>query len=81
MIHEAERAGLRERVEEVLRTIRPYLAADGGNIELVAVEGGCVKVRLLGACAGCPSSRETLRFGVETTIKEYLPEVSAVIAV
>jgi len=54
------------------------LQADGGDVELVGVEGGIVKVRLKGACAGCPMSQMTLKNGIERLIKERIPEVSAV---
>jgi Fe-S cluster biogenesis protein NfuA len=54
------------------------LQADGGDVELVGVEGGIVKVRLKGACAGCPMSQMTIKNGIERLIKERIPEVSAV---
>ncbi|MFC1968781.1 NifU family protein [Chloroflexota bacterium] len=72
---------MRERVEKVLESIRPALRADGGNIELVDVEGGVVKVRLMGACAGCMASQMTLQLGVERALKEQIPEVEKVVAV
>ena len=71
----------RARVEEVLNEIRPYLQADGGDLELVAVEGGIVKVRLQGACAGCPGARMTLEMGVQKRLQEAIPEVAGVEAV
>ena len=71
---------IRERVEEVLDKIRPALMMDGGNIELVDVEGGVVTVRLTGACHGCPSAAMTLQYGVEQALKEHIPEVERVIA-
>ena len=72
---------LKELVQEVLDRIRPALQADGGDVELVDVEGGVVKVRLVGACAGCPMSQLTLANGVERVLKEQIPEVERVEAV
>jgi Fe-S cluster biogenesis protein NfuA len=69
---------MKERVQEVLNKIRPALQADGGDVELVDVEGGVVKVRLVGACAGCPMSQLTLANGVERVLKEQIPEVERV---
>ncbi|HDM45011.1 NifU family protein [Candidatus Bathyarchaeota archaeon] len=72
---------MREKVEKAIEEIRPYLVADGGNIELVDIEGDVVKVRLMGACAGCPMAQMTLQMGVERYIKSKVPEVKKVIAV
>jgi len=74
---------LKEKVQAVVNKIRPNLAMDGGDIELVDVdvEGGVVKVRLKGACAGCPASQMTLKMYVEATIKREVPEVKSVVAV
>lgn len=69
---------MQERVKEVLDKIRPSLQADGGDVELVAVEEGVVKVRLKGACAGCPMSQMTLKNGIEKYLKREIPEVVAV---
>lgn len=75
-------AGIKERVIAVIEEIRPCLQADGGDIELVEVEGdGTVKVRLRGACAGCPGAKMTLRNGVERKLKQDVPEVKQVVAV
>lgn len=72
----------REKVEEVLGTIRPLLQADGGDVELVDIEDdNTVRVKLKGACAGCPMSRITLKRGIETRMKHVIPEVKAVEAV
>ncbi len=68
----------KERVQEVLDRIRPALQADGGDVQLVDVEGGVVKVKLVGACAGCPMSQLTLANGVERVLKEEIPEVERV---
>ncbi len=72
---------MKEKVEKVLGKIRPMLQADGGDVELVDVEGGIVKVRLQGACAGCPGAQMTLKMGVERQLKEEIPEVESVEAV
>lgn len=73
---------LRERVVAVLDTLRPMLQSDGGDIELVDVEAdGVVKVRLQGACVGCPSASMTLGMGIERNLKDRIPEVTRVICV
>ncbi|MBN1884313.1 MAG: NifU family protein [Candidatus Krumholzibacteriota bacterium] len=72
---------MNEQVEKVLEEIRPSLQADGGDIELVEVVDGVVRVKLKGACAGCPMSQMTLAFGVERVLKERIPEVKRVEAV
>jgi Fe-S cluster biogenesis protein NfuA len=69
---------MREKVEEVLKKIRPNLQADGGDIELVDVIDGVVKVRLTGACGTCPMSTMTLKMGVERILKEQIPEIKSV---
>jgi Fe-S cluster biogenesis protein NfuA len=80
---EAQDSGLNQRVEEVIGQVRPYLQADGGDIELVGVNpnSGIVTVRLQGACSGCPSAQMTLKMGVERHLKEKVPEVTEVVAV
>jgi len=72
---------MREVVEKALDKIRPALQADGGNIELIDVVDGVVKVRLTGACGGCPMSQMTLKMGVEKVLKEQVPEVKSVEAI
>ncbi len=72
---------MREKVEAALAKIRPMLERDGGSVELVDVEGSIVKVRLTGACQGCPMSRMTLKAGIERTIKQDVPEITEVVAV
>lgn len=72
---------MREKVEAALKEIRPSLQADGGDVELVNVENGIVKVRLTGACGGCPMSQMTLKQGIERRIKEAIPEILSVDAV
>lgn len=72
-------ANIREKVEPVIEKIRPMLQADGGDIELVDVEDdGTVKVRLVGACAGCAMSQYTLKLGVERLLMKEVPEVKVV---
>ncbi len=71
-----------KKVKEVIgKVISPFLAFEGGSIELVGVDDGVVKVRLKGACAGCPMSQYTLVNFVEATLKERIPEVKEVVAV
>ncbi len=70
---------MKEKVEEALQGIRPYLQSDGGDVELVDVtDDGVVYVNLVGACGGCPMSQMTLRNGVEAAIKEQVPEIKRV---
>ena len=70
---------MREQIEHALDKIRPALQRDGGDIELVEVEeSGIVKVRLTGACGGCPMSQMTLKQGVERIVKQLVPEVKSV---
>jgi len=71
----------KEAVEGVLDKIRPTLVADGGDVELVDVKGGTVKVRLTGACGGCPMATMTLKMGIEKLLKKEIPEVKEVVAV
>ncbi len=71
----------KEKVESVLSQIRPTLVADGGDVELVDVKGGTVKVRLTGACGGCPMATMTLKMGIERMLKKEIPEVKEVVAV
>lgn len=70
---------LRNKVDSALDKIRPALQADGGNVELVNVsEDGVVKVKLTGACGGCPMSQMTLKMGIEKVLKQNVPEVKTV---
>jgi len=70
---------MKEQIQSVIDEIRPNLQADGGDIELVDVlDDGTVKVRLRGACAGCPGAAMTLKMGVERYLKKRIPEVKAV---
>ncbi len=72
---------MQDKVEELLDKIRPVLVKDGGNVELVEVIDGTVKVKLVGACAGCPMSTITLKNGIERILKQEIPEVKEVVAV
>ena len=73
---------MRDHVKQILNMIRPSIQQDDGDIELVDVTpDGIVQVRLLGACIGCPSSAITLQQGIERTLKQHVPEVTAVHAV
>lgn len=69
---------MRPEVEKALNRIRPALQADGGDVELVDVQGGVVKVRLTGACGGCPMATITLKNGIEALLKEEIPSVERV---
>ena len=69
---------MRENVEKALQKIRPALQADGGDIELIDIQDGMVKVKLTGACCGCPMSQMTLKQGVERVLKQEVPEVKGV---
>ncbi|MCK4826428.1 NifU family protein [bacterium] len=69
---------MREKVEKALEKIPPSLQADGGDVEFVEVEDGVVKVRLKGACAGCPMSQMTLKNGIEAILKKEIPEIKSV---
>ena len=64
----------KERIQAVLDRVRPYLNADGGDIELIAVEGNSAAVRLTGVCAGCPSAHMTLHIGIETALRDAIPD-------
>ena len=73
---------MKEKVEAVLGKIRPMLQADGGDVELVEVsDDGIVKVKLTGACSGCPMSQMTLKMGIEKFLKQEIPEVKEVVSV
>jgi Fe-S cluster biogenesis protein NfuA len=72
---------IQKRVEDALAEIKPRIQADGGDIELVAIENKTVKVRLRGACVGCPMSALTLKQGVERLIRAKVPEIQSVEAV
>ena len=70
-----------ENVEKVLDELRPFLMADGGNVEVVEIDGPIVKVRLQGSCGSCTSSTMTFKMGIERKMRESIPEVSEVVQV
>ena len=72
---------MREEVEAVLDTLRPALMQDGGNVELVDIEDGVVKLRLVGSCSSCSSSTMTLKMGIERALKKAIPMVRAIEAI
>jgi len=74
-------AGMQDEVEAVLETIRPSLMADGGNVELVDIDDGVVKLRLVGSCSSCSSSTMTLKMGIERALKKAIPMVRCIEAV
>ncbi|MEM7769055.1 MAG: NifU family protein [Cyanobacteria bacterium P01_E01_bin.6] len=67
-----------DNVEQVLDELRPYLISDGGNVELVELDGPVVRLRLQGACGSCPSSAMTLKMGIERKLREVIPEIAEV---
>ena len=67
-----------ENVETVLDEMRPYLISDGGNVELIEIDGAVVNLKLQGACGSCPSSAMTLRMGIERRLREAIPEIAEV---
>ncbi len=69
---------MRESILKALEKIRPALQADGGDVELIDIVDGVVKVRLTGACGGCPMSQMTLKMGVERILKQQVPEIKSV---
>jgi len=71
---------MQEKVQAVLDKVRPGLQADGGDVKLLEVKDGVVKVKLTGACAGCPMSQMTLKNGIERVLKREIPEVKEVVA-
>lgn len=72
---------MKEKVEKALQQIRPFLTADGGNVELIDINEGIVKVKLTGACGGCPMATMTLKNLIEREIRKQMPEVKEVVAV
>lgn len=73
---------IKEEVQKAIDTIRPSLQADGGDVELIDVSAdGIVKVKLKGACQGCPMSQMTLKMGIEKIVKKQVPEIKEVVSV
>lgn len=75
-----DKSELRKKVEDALKEVRPYLQADGGDVQLIDIDevGKIVKVKLVGACSECPSAGMTLKSGVEEAIKRNAPEIKSV---
>jgi Fe-S cluster biogenesis protein NfuA len=80
-IWQSEEANMKEKVEAALAKVRPILLADGGDVQLIDVTDGVVKVKLTGACGGCPMATMTLKGGIERALKEEVPDVKEVVAV
>lgn len=78
MVHGLHPAPVEQRVEGALDEVRPYLRSHGGEVELVGVSDGVVRLRLQGSCSGCPASRTTLELAVEEAIRGAVPEVEAI---
>jgi Fe-S cluster biogenesis protein NfuA len=74
-----EAKSLVERTREVIESFRPYIQADGGDIEFIGVEDGIAQVRLHGACSGCPHAAMTLQMGVERHLRAAVPEIKGVV--
>jgi Fe-S cluster biogenesis protein NfuA len=72
---------MKEKIEAALDKIRPALQADGGDVEFIDVKDGIVKLKLKGACGGCPMASMTLKHGIEKILKEGIPEIKEVVAV
>jgi len=81
MLHDLHPQPLEARVRGALAEVAPYLAQHGGGVELLGVEAGVARVRLDGACNGCPSSTATLRHGIQNLLRHFLPDVREVQAV
>jgi Fe-S cluster biogenesis protein NfuA/nitrite reductase/ring-hydroxylating ferredoxin subunit len=80
LLHGLHPIGLEDRVRDALGEVRPYLESHGGNVELLAIEGSAVRLRLNGSCSGCPSSAMTLKLAIENAIQKAAPEIAEVIA-
>ena len=72
---------MEEDVKSAINEIRPFLQADGGDVEYIGMDGDVVKVRLKGACGGCPMATMTLKNGIETAVRKKVPGISSVVAV
>lgn len=80
-VADADERSIEERVEEALDTIRPAIAMDGGNVELLDIEDGVVTLRMMGACGGCPMSTMTLKRGIEQRLRDMVPGIERVDAI
>jgi Fe-S cluster biogenesis protein NfuA len=78
LLHGLHPLDLKTRVTEALEKVRPYLHSHGGNVELIAIDGGAVRLRLMGNCNGCPSSALTLKTAIEKAIYEAAPDVTSI---
>jgi Fe-S cluster biogenesis protein NfuA len=78
LLHGLHPLDLKTRVRQALEKVRPYLRSHGGNVELLAVEEGVVRLRMVGSCEGCPSSAMTLKLAIEAAIHEMAPDVAAI---
>ena len=81
ILYQYQEDKMKEQIEAAMKKIRPMLQRDGGDVELVDVEDGVVKVRLQGACAGCPMSQMTIKNGIERILKQEIPEIKSVVSV
>ncbi len=81
ILYQYQEDNMKEKIEAAMKKIRPMLQRDGGDVELVDVEDGVVKVRLQGACAGCPMSQMTIKNGIERILKQEIPEIKSVVSV
>jgi Fe-S cluster biogenesis protein NfuA len=78
MVHGLHPVPVEQRVEGALEEVRPYLRSHGGEVELLGVRDGVVRLRLRGSCSGCPSSRTTLELAVDEAVRRAAPEVEAI---
>lgn len=67
-----------QTVESVLKRVRPFLQADGGDLELVAIDGDAIRLRLTGQCASCPQAQMTLHYGIESALRDSMPSARVV---
>lgn len=72
---------MESKIEDALNSIRPYLEKDGGNVEIISVEDGTLKLRLLGNCSNCEMSNMTMTAGIEEAVKRAVPQITSVVAV
>jgi Fe-S cluster biogenesis protein NfuA len=78
ILHGLHPSDIESRVRNALEKVRPYLQSHGGNVELIEIAGGAVRLRLIGSCNGCPSSSATLKNAIETAIRETAPDVTSI---
>ena len=80
LMHGLHPVALEDRIVQALAEVRPYLESHGGDVELLAVEGSVLRVRLQGSCSGCPSSTMTLKLAIENAVHKHAPEIESVVA-